>query len=213
MYFILEQLINRLKTSLSDPLPGADAQYLMAPLHRQRLELEKLNAENYRPSAVMILFCEDSDGTLFIPLTERMTYNGVHSGQVSLPGGKFEASDVDLMQTALRECYEEIGVSEIDVLGKLTSLFIPVSSFLVHPFIGFCRIKNPIMINQEREVKALVKLPVTALLNDATVKQGEVKVMENMNIKTPWFEVEGLKVWGATAMILSELKVLLKTIS
>ena len=69
------------------------------------------------------------------------------------------------------------------------------------------------MINQEREVKALVKLPVTALLNDATVKQGEVKVMENMNIKTPWFEVEGLKVWGATAMILSELKVLLKTIS
>ena len=108
----MEQLVNRLKTALSKTLPGIDAQYLMAPLNRKKIDLEALQTEAFRPSAVMILFCEDSGGETYIPLTERMTYNGAHSGQVSLPGGKYELQDKDLMQTAMRECYEEIGVNE-----------------------------------------------------------------------------------------------------
>ena len=160
----------------------------------------------------MILFCEDDAGKTFIPLTERMTYNGVHSGQVSLPGGKFEHGDADLASTALRECYEEIGVTEIDILGKLTPLFIPVSNFLVHPYIGVSKIKNPLMKNQEREVKTILRVNIHDLLNDNIIKQGSINVGE-MKIKTPWFEVENLKVWGATAMILSELKEVMKTIS
>ena len=184
----------------------------MAPIHRQRYELNHLNAEEFKPSAVMILFCEDDFGNTFIPLTERMTYNGVHSGQVSLPGGKYEAGDGDLSNTALRECYEEIGVTEIEILGKLTPLFIPVSNFLVHPYIGVSKIKNPVMKNQEREVKTIVRVATEDLLNDVIIKQGTIQVGE-MFVKTPWFEVEKLKVWGATAMILSELKQLLKVIS
>lgn len=211
--FILEQLVNRLKKALSETLPGIDAQYLMAPLNRARMSQEQLNTQNYKPSAVMILFCENEKGELYIPLTERMTYNGAHSGQVSLPGGKYEIQDGDLMYTAIRECYEEIGIKEIEVIGKLTPLHIPVSSFLVHPYVGICKIKDPVMINQEREVKRLIKLPVTDLLDERIVKEGTMKVMETMNIKTPWFEVEELKVWGATAMILSELKQVLKLIS
>lgn len=158
----------------------------------------------------MILFCEDAEGNLFIPLTERMTYNGAHSGQISLPGGKYEIGDNDLMNTAIRECYEEIGIKEIEVIGKLTPLFIPVSHFLVNPYVGICKIKNPVMTNQEREVKRLIKLSLEDLENDNIVKLGSMQIMDSMAIKTPWFEVEGLKVWGATAMILSELKELLK---
>ncbi|PBQ34669.1 coenzyme A pyrophosphatase [Sphingobacteriaceae bacterium] len=209
----MEQLVNRLKTALSETLPGIDAQYMMAPLNRQRMNQEQLKTQNYRPSAVMIVFCENANGDLYIPLTERMTYNGAHSGQVSLPGGKFEPEDLDLMNTAIRECFEEIGVKEIDVIGKLTPLHVPVSSFLIHPYVGICKIKDPVMVNQEREVKRLIKLAVTDLLEDSIVKEGSMQVMESLSIKTPWFEVEELKVWGATAMILSELKQILKLIS
>lgn len=212
-YFVLEQLINSLKNALAETLPGTDAQYLMAPLHRERMELEVLKVEEYKPSAVMILFCEDADGSIFIPLTERVTYNGAHSGQVSLPGGKYDTADGDLMQTALRECDEEIGIKDIEVVGKLTPLFIPVSSFLVYPYVGLCKIKDPVMRSQEREVKALVRLQLNELLNDSIVKNGEMTVMGDVQIKAPWFEVEKLKVWGATAMILSELKQVLRTIS
>ncbi|WP_317896799.1 NUDIX hydrolase [Aurantibacillus circumpalustris] len=208
----MEQLINRLKTALAQTLPGAEAQYLMAPTHRQRYELRSLKAEEYKPSAVMILFCEDNSGNMFIPLTERMTYNGVHSGQISLPGGKFDKNDGDLSSTALRECYEEIGVKEIEMIGKLTPLFIPVSNFLVHPFIGVSKIKNPQMKNQEREVKTILKIGLQNLLDDSIVKHGSITVGDVV-IKSPWFEVENLKVWGATAMILSELKQIIKITS
>lgn len=208
----MEQLINRLKNALVQTLPGANAQYLMAPFHRRKIELEELKEKDYRPSAVMILVCEDEDGKPFIPLTERMTYNGAHSGQISLPGGKFEQNDGDLATTAVRECYEEIGIREIEILGKLTPLFIPVSGFLVHPYIGLCKIKNPLMTSNEREVKTILRLDPMDLLNEQRVKKGSIEVM-NMKIETPWFDVKGLKVWGATAMILSELKQLIKTTS
>lgn len=212
-HFILEQIINRLKKALTQTLPGSEAQYKMAPLHRARIEAEALKAKNYRPSAVMILFCQDENETPFIPLTERMAYNGVHSGQVSLPGGKFDLQDTDLMQTAIRECYEEIGIKDLEVIGRLTELYIPVSGFLVHPFIGVSKLKNPAMKNQEREVKTILKLDLDELLNDAIVKNGTIELDENLKIKTPWFDVNGYKVWGATAMILSELKELMRTTS
>lgn len=198
---------------LEKDLPGQDAQYLMAPLNRERIEPEILKVSHYKPSAVMILLCEDEHDQLFIPLTQRMTYNGAHSGQVSLPGGKYDPLDGDLMTTATRECYEEIGVKDLEVLGKLTELYIPVSSFRVQPYLAACRIKNPVMINQEREVKTILRMHLTALLSGDTVKHGSIEVMENLRVKTPWFDVNGHQVWGATAMILSELKELMKTIS
>src|SRR5690349_14513985 len=104
----MSQFLNSIRARLQEPLPGEDAQYLLAPHHRPRVELETLKVEHFRPSAVMVLFCQDEQERYFIPLTERMSYNGAHSAQISLPGGKYDLSDKDLEQTATRECFEEI---------------------------------------------------------------------------------------------------------
>jgi 8-oxo-dGTP pyrophosphatase MutT (NUDIX family) len=201
--------INKLKNELQNPLPGIQAQYEMAPVSRPRFDIENLSEDQYRPSAVMILFCLDNDGEYFIPLIERMAYNGTHSAQVSFPGGKYEAADENLQNTAIRECFEEIGLKEeIEIIGKLTRLFIPVSGFLVEPYVGFCKIKDPIIIPQEREVKSVLKLSLSQLLDDSIIEEGLVQASE-YKIKTPYFLVEGNKVWGATAMMLNELKAVL----
>jgi len=205
-------LINKLKLRLQQPLPGQDAQYLMAPVDRERFDPEVLKVKNYRPSAVMIVFCEDAQGDLFIPLIERMAYNGVHSAQIALPGGKFEDTDVNLEQTAIRECFEEIGLKDIEVIGQLTQLYIPVSGFLVQPFVGICPVADPAMINQQREVKAIVKLKLGTLMSNDSIKKGIIETAQKMQINTSYFEVETYKVWGATAMMLSELKEVLRSI-
>lgn len=209
----MEAFVQKLKDRLKLSLPGLDAQYLMAPLHRQRIEIETLKVGDYRPSAVMILFCEDEYGNTFIPLTERMSYNGAHSGQISLPGGKYDEQDGNLENTAIRECYEEIGINDLEVVGTLTEIFIPVSRFKVQPYLGVCRQKNPLMTIQEREVKSIVRLDIETLLKSETIERGQIEVMQNLNVNAPWFSVGGHKVWGATAMILSELKELIRTTS
>ncbi len=207
------QILNKLKIELQKPLPGWPAQYGMAHVTRKKTDLADLNEQQYRPSAVMVLFCLDKDDNLFIPLMERVPYKGVHSAQVSFPGGKYETEDGDLKNTALRECFEEIGLrDEVEVIGKLTRLYIPVSNFLVEPYVGFCKIKDPKIIPHEREVKNILKLQMQKLMDDATIEQGIVEA-DGFKIKAPYFLVEGNKVWGATAMILNELKTILRTIS
>lgn len=172
-----------------------------------------INESDYRLSAVMIMICRNQADQLYFPLIERMAYKGVHSGQIALPGGKHEAQDGSLEQTALRECYEEIGVSPSGIIGKLSPLAISVSGFLVHPFVGFYDGTSPALRQQEREVKSIIELPLEGLMNDALVKEGEVRVSDSFRMKTPYFAVEGNMVWGATAMILSELKTVLRSIS
>lgn len=188
----------------------------MAPVARARFDMDTLSPGQFRPSAVMILICDDGHGNLFIPLTLRPSYNGAHSGQVSLPGGKFDAEDGDLQHTALRECYEEIGVREdVELLGTLTRLYIPVSHFMVTPFVGICHRSNPAFIPHEREVKSIVRLTLTELLAADSVKQGPVSIDGNdtLQMDAPYFLSEDYKIWGATAMILSELKAVLEAIS
>ena len=106
----------------------------MAPVGRKKMNELSLKAQTYKPSAVLILLCVNHTGQTFIPLIERMSYDGAHSGQISLPGGKFEERDINLQTTALRECEEEIGIKGVAILGSLTELFIPVSQFKVQPF-------------------------------------------------------------------------------
>ncbi|MBA2612584.1 MAG: CoA pyrophosphatase [Bacteroidetes bacterium] len=209
----MTQLLNKLKNELQKPLPGWPAQYGMAHVSRNKVDVAGLAEQQYKPSAVMILFCMDAADNLYIPLIERFSYNGAHSAQVSFPGGKYEETDGNLQNTARRECFEEIGLQhEIEVLGKLTRLYIPVSHFVVEPYVGFCKIKNPKIIPHEREVKNIIKLPLQKLMEDATIEQGTVDA-DGFKIKAPYFLVEGNKVWGATAMILNELKTILRTIS
>ncbi len=209
----MELIINKLKAELQKTLPGTEAQYLMAPVTRPKVDVENLDPDKYRPSAVLILFCLNEKNELYIPLIERFAYEGAHSAQVSFPGGKYDKEDENLQTTAIRECFEEIGLRDgIEIIGKLTRLFIPVSSFLVEPYVAFYKIKEPEFILNTREVKTILKLPVQKLLDENTVEEGTVQV-NDLKIKTPYFLVEGNKVWGATAMMLSELKTILKIIS
>jgi 8-oxo-dGTP pyrophosphatase MutT (NUDIX family) len=213
----VEQIINNLKQALQKNLPGQAAQLLMAPSTRPNIDLNAINAKAYKPSAVMILFCQDIDDTWFLPLTQRFSYIGAHSGQISLPGGKFDEADANLEQTAIRECFEEIGIkNDIEVLGKLTPLHIPVSGFLVEPYVGIYTKKQPEFKLQEREVKTIIRLNVLDLLNNDVIRRGHIDMSDNskgLKIDAPYFLIEEeYKIWGATAMILSELKIVIETI-
>ncbi|MBA3662789.1 MAG: CoA pyrophosphatase [Bacteroidetes bacterium] len=209
----MQHIINNIIQKLKEPLPGETAQYIMAPSERGKLA-DYGDASKFKMSAVLLVICRDEDNELFIPLTERFAYDGVHSGQVSLPGGKFEPADGDLTATALRECEEEIGLKDnVQILGTLSRLYIPVSNFLVQPVVAYCTSPHVFMTPHVREVKQIVRLYLDALMDEALVKDGMITVFNNGKRKAPYFEIEGLKVWGATAMILSEFKVLLKTIS
>ncbi|MCW3076142.1 MAG: putative nudix hydrolase YeaB [Bacteroidetes bacterium] len=207
----MKQFINNLIQKLKEPLPGEEAQFLMAPMGRRKLR-EDNNETNFRKSAVMILICRDKNEDLFIPLTERFAYEGAHSGQVSLPGGKFDETDKDLIATAYRECREEIGIEQhIELIGCLSTLYIPVSNFMVQPVVAVYNAQHVAFTPHEREVKHIAKLYLRDLLNEKIIKKGDIELQNGVKIKAPYFEIEGLKVWGATAMILSEFKALLQT--
>ncbi len=204
------RFIEQLKQRLQQPLPGEEIQYRMAPV--SRLQNKFLTPENYNPrkSAVMILlFPQDNTiKTLFI---ERPVYEGIHSGQVGFPGGKYEDDDVDLKQTALRETYEEVGVhpEKIEVIGQLTDLYINPSNFLVSPFIGYTN-HVPNFIANEREVKKIVVYNLFDLNNKNLIAEKEIRFTDGFTSTTPYYEIEGLTVWGATAMMVSELNVVIE---
>jgi 8-oxo-dGTP pyrophosphatase MutT (NUDIX family) len=202
---MIELFIERLEKRLQEVLPGEETQFLMAP--EKRPKIKDISPESFDPkrSAVLILLFPINN-ILKTVLIQRPEYNGVHSGQVAFPGGKFEEADKELANTALRETFEEIGISPADVkiLGKLTDLYINPSNFLVAPFVGFMN-QVPAFKPNEREVKKIIVIDLD-LLGDMAI-QG-VKTLTHNNgtkIKTPYYDVEGLTVWGATAMIISEL--------
>jgi 8-oxo-dGTP pyrophosphatase MutT (NUDIX family) len=208
----LESLLLKLKDRLSQKLPGAPSQAKMAPKNRNRLTLDAIEKRGYKQSAVLILFCLDANNELFIPLIERPAYQGFHSAQVGLPGGKRDPMDASLMATALRECHEEIGIGDnIQVAGELTMLEIPVSGYYLHPFVGVCMDPQPALVPNAREVKKIIQLKISDLLNEATVSFGMLEA-GSLPVEVPHFAVNGYQVWGATAMVLSELKELLKSI-
>jgi 8-oxo-dGTP pyrophosphatase MutT (NUDIX family) len=199
----LNEFAKKLKYRLSLPLPGVEAQLKMAHLER-RLNYSQRNVPPHaRMGAVLILLYESGDSimTCFI---ERTTYDGVHSGQIAFPGGKKE-TDETLVEAALREAEEEIGVKKTDVtvLGQLTELYIPPSNFLVHPFVGAITY-TPDFFPEPAEVAEVVEVKVDDLFD--VRYRGEKKIMlSNGNtIQTPYFNLQGKTVWGATAMIISE---------
>ena len=142
---------------------------------------------------------------LYLPLMKRPSYNGAHGGQVSFPGGKLEREDVNLVETALRETEEEIGVArkEVKVLGKLTDLFIIASNFKVSPTVGILDY-TPKFIPDPYEVEEVLEVSIAQLL-DLGQRGVEEMTFGKYTIQSPFFDVQGHVVWGATAMMLSEL--------
>ncbi|MCB0430736.1 MAG: CoA pyrophosphatase [Flavobacteriales bacterium] len=205
------QFIDLLSESLSQPLPGEDAQYHMAPFERKLRASQMMGNVEPRPSAVLILMYPKNEQVHTV-LILRPAYEGVHSAQVGFPGGKQEDSDPTLQDTALRESVEEIGIMEddVEVLGQLTPLFIAPSGFMVYPYVGVCN-HHPSFIPDPVEVARILEVPLTDLVSDLTVKEKPILLKSiQREIMVPYFDLSGEVVWGATAMMISELKVILK---
>jgi len=208
---IFTEFIDSLKSALALPLPGIQAQLKMTANRRLREMIDMQQMDKAIKSSVLILLYPGRENNLpnFV-VTLRQTYNGIHSGQISLPGGRFESSDKDLLQTALRETNEEIGIdpAAISVIGKLTELYIPPSNYLVQPFVGFTLILPEFRI-QQTEVKKIFEIEVTQLMNESAVMEKEVSTTRGQ-LSAPSFAIDGSIIWGATAMILSEFKEILR---
>lgn len=156
--------LSKLKEQLQQPLPGTEVQFEMAHVNRKKIRQEDLNPNEYKSSAVLLLLIKRENG-FYIPLTERHTYQGAHSGQVSFPGGKFDTDDGNLENTALRECNEEIGLkNNIEMLGQLTPVYIPVSKFMVNPFVAVLRETDFNYAVNQTEVKNIIELAINKQL-------------------------------------------------
>jgi len=197
---------------LSLPLPGRVAQLLMAHTER-RMNLARYKVpQDAQWGSVLVLLYEE-DQQIKFPLILRPTYDGVHSGQVALPGGRFEAEDQNLSTTALRETGEEIGVpvTDIELLGELTELYIPPSNFLVHPYVGIIRYA-PDFFPDVNEVEEIIHVSLDDLVNDSLIEEKEIRLSNGLTIISPTFNFQSHTVWGATAMILNEMKTLVMEI-
>jgi 8-oxo-dGTP pyrophosphatase MutT (NUDIX family) len=194
-------------------LPGEAAHNVMVP--QQRLEItKKINFDEIKPknAAVMMLFYP-KEGITHLVLIVRNSYKGVHSSQIAFPGGKYEKTDINFEQTALRETHEEIGIhsDKIQVLKAFTHLYIPPSNFMVYPFLGICR-EEILFYPDPNEVADIIELPLTAFLSDSIVVSAEMTTSYAKSIEVPAFQIEQHIVWGATAMMLSELKIVINSI-
>ncbi|MEZ7901054.1 MAG: CoA pyrophosphatase [Flavobacteriales bacterium] len=199
---ISTELINNLKKAFENELPGMESHLEMTPYRR----LTKIIPENRREGAILMMLYP-KNGELYFPLIQRHEYEGVHSNQVSFPGGKAESFDKNLYHTALRETEEEIGVNQIDVsqLGEMSQVYIPPSNFLVSAFLSFHN-ELPQFVKEEKEVKEILEIPVSSVLDPRNIKTTEIKMKNGMKLSTPYFDLEEKIVWGATAAILAEFK-------
>ena len=212
MTLIFSEFIEKLKQQLAQSLPGEAAQYKMASAQR-KLPLRDYLAAAKKPmdSAVLVLLYP-VNAKIYTVLMLRPQEQGVHSGQVSFPGGKYEETDGTFMNTALREAGEEMGIikEQVIIVGELSPLYIPPSNFLVHPFVGYMT-EKPVIQPSKDEVKQVIEANIELLLDD-TLKDRKIIEVRGYKIDTPFYNIYGNVVWGATAMILSELEDLLRRI-
>jgi 8-oxo-dGTP pyrophosphatase MutT (NUDIX family) len=202
-----------LKRQLELELPGIPAQIAMSPIkenHKYRQPLP-----SHKVACVMALL-HPKEEELYVTFIKRASSHpdDKHAGQIGFPGGKLEQDDESHALCALRETQEEIGVptSDIEVIGELTSLYVFASNFMVHPFVGYMNY-NPQYIPQEEEVAGIYEFPVKNLIDPHYKVSRKVRLNEGLYMNAPGYNVDGDFLWGATAMISSELESVLRKAS
>jgi 8-oxo-dGTP pyrophosphatase MutT (NUDIX family) len=203
------QLTARIRSALQAPLPGLEAQLRLAPRPRVGWDPYQVPDGLRDAAALVLLYPVDDEPHVLLTVRGALRH---HTGQVSFPGGAVDAGET-LEDAAVREAVEEVGVvaADIQVLGRLTSLHIPVSGFLLHPVVAAADLR-PRFLAAPEEVARLLEVPL-ALLEDEDTVRYERRTFERQNrlvdVEVPFFDVHGEKVWGATAMVLAEFLALI----
>ena len=199
------RFIDEMKDKLSLPLPGLESQMRMATMKRILRKGQVDVPEDARKAGVLIMFYS-RNGEVHIPFIKRNEYPGVHSGQVSFPGGGWEKDDKDITATALRETEEEIGVKRnlVTAIGTLTNLYIPPSNFLVTPVVAYMD-GQPEFKPDPDEVDRILEVPLKELVMPGAIQEKEITIFPDVRLKVPCFYIEEQVIWGATAMMLCEL--------
>lgn len=203
-----DNLIFHLKKRINTNLPGKDSHKKMKISYRNEKKIS-FNINRAKPAAVLLLLFPKNKKICFY-LTKRTEKLKYHKGQISLPGGSNEKGE-SLLETALRETEEEIGVNknEISILGQITPLFIPVTGFMMTPFIGFTS-KEPIIKLDSMEVEEVFSVNILDLINND--KLITHRQLNGRDVTIPYFNLNNQQVWGATSMVLSEFKDMLHLI-
>jgi 8-oxo-dGTP pyrophosphatase MutT (NUDIX family) len=194
----LEQWLRR---SLGSPLPGIEAQLRLAPTPRPGWVPGRSPAESRAAAGLLLLF--PVDHRVHLLLTVRSSRLPSHAGQVSLPGGAVESGET-LEHAALREAHEETGVepARVRVVGRLTPLHIPVSGYVLHPVVGVTD-ERPDFRPADAEVDRLLEPGLADLLDPGCIRH-RPRRRDGLFQDVPYFALDGLEVWGATAMVLAE---------
>ena len=201
---MLDNLISQLLNGISD-LPGWKAQSrLSSSRFKQSNFIPKKNSRQAGVLAIILNSEPDNPKLLFIKRTTKQ--NDKHSGQISFPGGQFETEDITLLNCALRETNEEVGlqVNDLQVLGPLSQLYVSVSDFIVQPYLAVYD-RVPSFILEEEEVAKVIEYPIKALLKEDAVQYRDLDIRGHKLKDIPYFDLYGETLWGATAMITSEI--------
>lgn len=177
-------------------LGGLEAQFKLAPKLRLKYDKQKIQAKNPKKAAVLALFYPNKKNETSILLTQRASYKGTHSAQISFPGGKVEKTDKNLQETALREAFEEVGIQKEDVtvIREMTDVYIPPSNFLATPFIAYANAEPKYLINHE--VDSIIEITVNDLLSESSITSITMNTSYMDNIDVPAFSINSKIIWG-----------------
>ncbi len=192
-------------------LPGEKAHFRLSAYERPKADRAR-KSRIYKESAVLLLLYPSDPGNLHTLFIQRAGGRKVHSSQIAFPGGKRDHDDPDLQSTALREAKEEVGVDpgQVQLLGPLTEIFIPPSGYLVAPYVGWIA-HRPSFLPEPSEVKAILEAPIERFIGPEAIGTRKVRAGKGgVRLTVPAYEWQGHPIWGATAMMLSELTMLLE---